>query len=60
MPRVLVRRVNPTHEARLQAAKSDWERGGIFKSKRAAARAYDVSHVILSSNSGAYRLSPMF
>ena len=53
MPRISVRQVNRTDEARLQAAKSAWECGGIFKSKRAAACAYDVSHMILSSNLGA-------
>ena len=51
MPRVLARRVNPQNEIRLQAAISDWE-NGLFKSKRAAARAYDVSHVILLTNLG--------
>jgi len=57
MPRVLVKHVNPTDEARLEAAKSDWE-CGLFKSKRAAALAYDVSHVILSSNLDAYLIVP--
>jgi len=47
MPCISVRHVNSsdeTSEARLNAAKLDWERG-LFKSKRAAARAYDVSQV---------------
>jgi hypothetical protein len=44
MPRVLVKHVNPVNEASLNAAKSDWE-NGLFKSVRAAARAYDVSQM---------------
>ena len=45
MPRVSVRRVrriDPEYEARLIAAKTDWEQGR-FPSKRAAADAYNVS-----------------
>ena len=57
MPRVLARRVNPQNEVRLQAAKSDWE-NGLFESKQAAPRAYNVSHVILLTNLGAYVLGP--
>ena len=45
---VLARHTNladNTSESRLQAAKSDWERG-LFKSIQAAACAYDVSQIV--------------
>ena len=57
MPCVLVKHVNPTDEAHLEAAKSDWE-CALFKSKRAATLAYDVGHVILLSNLDAYLIIP--
>ncbi len=51
MPRVSVRRVNSpardaTYQARLEAAKSGWERG-CFRSKLAAARAHNVSQEVI-------------